>query len=90
MKTINYALVDIGGFWSIMNYLDAYISDGYYLQESENPDYLICSVFGKSVMKEDAIRIQYIGENLEPDFNVYDSGFWRSLSALSDLCFCIP
>lgn len=72
MKTINYALVDIGGFWSIMNYLDAYISDGYYLQESENPDYLICSVFGKSVMKEDAIRIQYIGENLEPDFNVYD------------------
>lgn len=72
MKEISYALVDVGGFWSIMDYLKEYIPEQFSLQEGNSPDYLICSVFGKSIMKEDAIRIQYIGENLEPDFNMYD------------------
>lgn len=72
MKKINYALADVGGFWSIMDYLREYIPEQYDLQEGKAPDYLICSVFGKSIMEEDTIRIQYIGENLEPDFNRYD------------------
>lgn len=72
MKEIKYALVDTGGFSSLMTFLKDYLPEACTFAEDEDPDYLICSCFGKSIMKEDAIRIQYIGENLVPDFNVYD------------------
>ncbi len=72
MKTINYGLADIGGFKSLMEYMKEYISDEYLLVESEKPDYVFCACFGKSVLPEDTIRIQFIGENLAPDFNIFD------------------
>lgn len=84
MKEIKYALVDVSGFWSIMKYLKDYIPKKYILKEDTDPDYLICSVFGKSEMKEDTVRIQYIGENLEPDFNRYDYAIGFSLIDFGD------
>lgn len=38
-----------------------------------NPEYLICSVYGYEHLKYDnAIKILFTGENLVPDFNLYD------------------
>lgn len=42
---------------------------------SENPDYLFCSVFGHEALDkkyDDCIKIFYTGENICPDFNLYD------------------
>lgn len=73
MKNIKYALRDTQGFYSIMNFLKDYIPEEYELvEENETPDYLICSCFGKGYLEENTVRIAYIGENLVPDFNVYD------------------
>ena len=72
MKEIKYQLSNTAGFNSIMNYLQDYISEEYAMKEDATPEYLICSCFGKSRLIEDTIRILYIGENLSPDFNIYD------------------
>ncbi|MBQ6733889.1 MAG: hypothetical protein IJR00_03160 [Lachnospiraceae bacterium] len=40
---------------------------------SDTPDFLFCSCFSDTFSKyPDAVRIYYTGENLIPDFNVYD------------------
>ena len=39
---------------------------------SEEPDFLFCSCFGRKALKYDCTRILFIGENLRPDFNLYD------------------
>jgi len=72
VREIKYGLADTAGFTTIMKYMQEYISGEYVLKEDENPDYLFCACFGKSIMPENTIRIQYIGENISPDFNVYD------------------
>ena len=39
---------------------------------SDDPDFVLCSCFGSSVYHYDCTRILLLGENLRPDFNVYD------------------
>jgi len=39
---------------------------------SIEPDYVICSVFGKNALTYDAVRIVVVGENFTPDFQHYD------------------
>lgn len=72
MKQIRYGLKDLEGFRTFINFLNEYIDQSITLVEDENPEYLFCSCFGRSFLNENAIRIVYIGENLAPDFNVYD------------------
>ena len=38
--------------------------------ECDNPDYLFYSVFGYEHLKYDCVRIEWLGENLRPDFNI--------------------
>lgn len=40
--------------------------------ECDDPDFLFYSVFGYEHLKYDCVRIQWIGENLRPDFNICD------------------
>lgn len=40
--------------------------------DSENPDFVFCSNFGREYVKYDCIRILFLGEAKTPDFNVYD------------------
>ncbi|MCM1540484.1 MAG: glycosyltransferase family 10 [Blautia sp.] len=40
--------------------------------ECDSPDFLFYSVFGYEHLKYDCVRIQWIGENLRPDFNICD------------------
>lgn len=54
------------------NYLYPYLSEMYDVEISDEPDYLICSVFGHEHIKYDCVKIVFIGENLVPDFNYYD------------------
>ena len=50
-------------------------SIGYETELSEEPDYLICSVFGHEALNkkyDNCVKIFFTGENICPDFNLYD------------------
>lgn len=73
MKKIKINFVD---FWGSFNPNDNFILDAleknFDVEISSNPDFLFCASFGKSFLKYDCVRIHYEGENLSPDFNLYD------------------
>ncbi|MBO4698021.1 hypothetical protein J5690_00210 [bacterium] len=50
-------------------------SIGYETKLAEDPDYLICSVFGHEALDkkyDNCVKIFFTGENICPDFNLYD------------------
>ena len=60
---------------------------------SENPDYLICSVFGHEALDkkyDDSVKIFFTGENLCPDFNLYDYGIGFEYLDFGDRYFRYP
>lgn len=73
IKKIKYV-----GFWGDLNphkfIISRILSEKYQLIESDSPDYVICSAFGRPYCycKYDAVRIFYSGENFAPDFNLVD------------------
>jgi len=73
MKKIKVNFVD---FWGSFNPNDNFILDAlkknFEVEISSDPDFLFCSTFGKNFLKYDCVRIHYEGENLSPDFNLYD------------------
>lgn len=48
------------------------LSKYFEIEFSEQPDYVISSVFSDDFLKYDCIRILYTGENICPDFNMFD------------------
>lgn len=66
------------GFWSSFNKTDNTIYNmlkkRYEIEIADNPDYIIISANGKpyEYMKYDGIRIFYSGEEIVPDFNLFD------------------
>ena len=63
--------------WSDFNPEDNWfinsLKKDYDVEISEEPDYLICSCFGEKHHKyRDAVKIYFVGENIVPDFNLYD------------------
>lgn len=55
--------------WTFLNIL----KDKYDVELSDSPDYIFCSVFGnKHFLYDDCIKIFYTGENITPNFNLYD------------------
>ena len=75
MKTIRINYV---GFWSSFNKTNNLfyniLSKRYNVEISENPDYLIVSPLGKAYdyLKYNCVRIFYAGEEIVPDFNLFD------------------
>jgi len=73
MKKIKINFVD---FWGNFNPNENFILDAlnknFEVEISENPDFIFCASFGKNFLKYDCARIHYEGENLSPDFNLYD------------------
>lgn len=77
MKTIKIKFVDM---WS--NFVpeesglyQEILRSGYPVELSDNPDYLICSVFGHEALKsqyDDCIKIMWSSECRCPDFSLYD------------------
>ena len=74
MKKIKINFVD---FWSGFNaekneYVDI-LKERYEIEISSKPDYIFCSLFGTKHLKyKNAVKILVIGENIAPDFNLYD------------------
>ena len=66
------------GFWSDFApqrfFINKILEEKYTLVECDDPDYIICSAFGKPYCycKTNAIRLFYSGENFAPDFNLVD------------------
>ena len=73
MKKIRVNFVD---FWGSFNPNDNFILDAlkknFEVELSDDPEFLFCASFGKKFLKYDCVRIHYEGENLSPDFNLYD------------------
>ncbi len=68
--------IDFCDFWQGFNKEDNYftrlLSTNYNVELSDNPDFLIYSVFGLEYLKYKCIRIFYTGENIRPDFRECD------------------
>lgn len=75
MKKIKIKFMD---FWPDFNYQDNYftrlLQTRYEIQISDEPDYIICSVMGTDYLKYNCVRIWYSGENLHPNFDLFDYG----------------
>lgn len=74
MKKITIDFVDFwSGFNKKNNFIYNMLKKKYNVEISKNPDYVFCSLFGKKHIKyKKAIKILLIGENIAPDFNLYD------------------
>lgn len=73
MRKIKLRFTD---FWVDLNYVESVfyklLSNRYDIELSDNPDYIIYSVFGYDYLKYDCIRIFYTGEQVCPDFDIAD------------------
>lgn len=74
MKKITIDFVDFwSGFNKENNFIYNTLKKKYDVEISKNPEYVFCSLFGKEHIKyKKAIKILLIGENIAPDFNLYD------------------
>lgn len=70
------------GFYE--NYFIKSLGLKYNIIESENPDYILYSVFGYEHTKYDCIRIFFTGENICPDFNICDYAIGFSYISFED------
>lgn len=71
--------INFADFWPDFDYkewlLYRVLSNMYEIEISDQPDYLFCSNFGYSHWRyQKCIKIYYTGENLVPDFNIFDYG----------------
>ena len=67
------------------------LSQRYDLELSETPDYLFCQRFGKrSLYYKDCIKIERIGENLVPDFNLFDYAVGCDFMEFGDRYLRVP
>lgn len=67
--------------------------NGYKVEVSDNPDYIICDIFGNppyQYCEYPQIRIMETGENFTPDFNVIDYAICRYPIDFQDRCFYLP
>lgn len=76
MKKIRIDFVD---FWPSFvktdNYFTKRLRKYYEVEISPQPDYVFCSVFSdKHLNYTDCVKIFFTGENIIPDFNLYDYG----------------
>lgn len=72
-KEIHIKLVDFwDGFDDKDNFIYKILSEKYNVVLSDQPRYLIYSLFGRENLKYDCIKIFYTGENVTPDFNMTD------------------
>lgn len=83
MKNIKIKYMDWwSGFDPTYCLIDKMLRNHYNIIETDNPDYVICSMYSKEALKYDCIRIFYTGENFCPDFNLYDYAI-----GFEDMCY---
>ncbi len=93
MKSIK---IDFCGFWGSFkkndNLFVKILQRHFIVQISDDPDFVICSNRGDpfEYMKYDCVRIMFMGENLSPDFTVFDYVIGFDYIAFSDRYFRLP
>ncbi|MDD5864105.1 MAG: glycosyltransferase family 10 [Firmicutes bacterium] len=95
MKTVKLNYVGVfDGFNPKQNLVyDILKGNGYDVQISDDPDYIICDVFGENPYewcKYPQVRIMYNGENFIPDLNLIDYAICTYPISLLDRCFHLP
>lgn len=93
MKTVKIKFVGCTPGLDPTQLLLYHILHKYYdVQICDDPDYIICSCFGKpyEYCKYPAVRIMNIGENYLPDFNLVDYAVCLYPMHLLDRCFYMP
>ena len=88
--------LDFCGFWGSFNKKNNLfynlLSKHFDVEISDNPDFVICSNRGKpfEYMKYDCPRIMFMGENLSPDFTVFDYVIGFDYLDFGDRYFRLP
>lgn len=74
MKKIEIDFIDFWpGFHKTDNIIYNFLKERYIVEISEKPQYIFCSLFGKKHLKyKNVVKILLVGENIAPDFNLYD------------------
>lgn len=93
MKTVKIKFV---GFWNgfnpELNPIYTILKKHYNVQIVDDPDYIICSMFGEpyEYCQYPQIRIMYSGENYVPDFNLVDYAVCPYPIDFLDRCYYKP
>lgn len=68
--------IQFADFWDVFdpkdNFIIDAIKDNFEYEISDDPDFVFCSIFGRSHLKYSCAKIFYTGENILPDFNLVD------------------
>lgn len=84
------------GFWSSFdkrnNMFTSILDKHFHVEISDDPDFVICSNRGApyEYMKYDCVRIMYMGENMSPDFTVFDYCIGFDFLEFGDRYFRLP
>lgn len=91
-QTIRIRYVDFWeGFSKETFFIHKILSGAYTLvEDAEKPDFLICSCFGDAHWSYDCVKIYYTGENVTPDFNMYDYAIGFDELLFSDRYLRVP
>ena len=93
LKTIR---INFCGFWSSFdkekNLFTLMLEKHFNVEISDKPDFIICSNRGTpfEYMKYDCVRIMFMGENLSPDFSVFDYCIGFDFLEFGDRYFRLP
>ena len=93
MKTVK---IDFVGFWGSFkkddNLFTRILSKKFKVEISDDPDFVICSNRGYAFeyMKYDCARIIFMGENMSPDFTVFDYCIGFDYMDFGDRYFRMP
>ncbi len=74
----------------LRKYFDVEVIDTRTPTAKDNVEYLFCSVFSQNFLDFDCIRIFYTGENIIPDFNLYDYAIGFEKMEVGDRYFWDP
>ena len=92
MKKLKVCFVD---FWDKFNpennFFSNFLKESYDIELSDQPDYCFFSVYGYENLKySNCIKIQFIGENQVPDFNLCDYALGFQHMSFEDRYFRFP
>lgn len=91
MKKIKVKYTDWWDGFELENFwIHRILSEHFEIEFSEEPDYVISSVFSKNFLKYDCVRILYTGENICPDFNLFDYAIGFEYLNFGDRYFRFP
>ena len=88
--------INFCGFWNSYNKEDnlftRILSKKFKVEISDKPDFVICSNRGNpfEYMKYDCVRIMFMGENMSPDFTVFDYCIGFDFMEFGDRYFRLP